>query len=174
MMGRSPTHAGVLSRRGRTRALVRSRSSEQRARGVAVVESFGTYVAQIAEVSSGEGDGPRVHKVWCAVDCGIAVNPRRHPRADGERHRLRIGGTSSLPSVALDEGRPVQKQLRHLSFSAYPRECRRSRSGSVNSRRETDRRRRTGPCPDRPRLRTPWRVWGCSGHAVCRWLRGVV
>ena len=46
-----------------------------RARGVAVVESFGTYVAQIAEVSAGNGDGPRVHKVWCAVDCGVPVNP---------------------------------------------------------------------------------------------------
>ena len=43
--------------------------------GVAVVESFKTYVAQIAEVSIGEGGEPRVHKVWCAVDCGVAVNP---------------------------------------------------------------------------------------------------
>ena len=42
---------------------------------MAVVESFRSYVAQIAEVSVDEEDGPRVHKVWCAVDCGIAVNP---------------------------------------------------------------------------------------------------
>ena len=42
--------------------------------GVAVHESFNTYVAQIAEVSD-EGGMPRVHKVWCAVDCGVAVNP---------------------------------------------------------------------------------------------------
>ena len=48
---------------------------EGRARGVAVHKSFNTYVAEIAEVSDG-GDGlPRVHKVWCAVDCGVAVNP---------------------------------------------------------------------------------------------------
>jgi isoquinoline 1-oxidoreductase subunit beta len=46
-----------------------------RARGVAVVESFGTSVAQIAEISVEKGDSPRVHKVWCAVDCGVAVNP---------------------------------------------------------------------------------------------------
>jgi isoquinoline 1-oxidoreductase beta subunit len=45
-----------------------------RARGVAVVESFNTFVAEIAEVSIGE-EGPRVHKIWCAVDCGVAVNP---------------------------------------------------------------------------------------------------
>jgi isoquinoline 1-oxidoreductase beta subunit len=42
---------------------------------VAVVESFNTFVAQIAEVSMGEGGEPKVHKVWCAVDCGVAVNP---------------------------------------------------------------------------------------------------
>ena len=45
-----------------------------RAFGVALHESFNTYVAQIAEVSD-DGGMPRVHKVWCAVDCGIAVNP---------------------------------------------------------------------------------------------------
>ena len=25
--------------------------------------------------SAGEGGVPKVHKVWCAVDCGVAVNP---------------------------------------------------------------------------------------------------
>lgn len=45
-----------------------------RARGVAAVESFSSFVAQIAEVSV-EGGAIRVHKVWCAVDCGVAVNP---------------------------------------------------------------------------------------------------
>ncbi len=48
---------------------------EGRARGVAVHKSFGTYVAQIAEVSRGADGVPRVHKVWCAVDCGVPVNP---------------------------------------------------------------------------------------------------
>ncbi|EUC12684.1 xanthine dehydrogenase family protein molybdopterin-binding subunit [Paraburkholderia hospita] len=45
------------------------------ARGVAAVEAFGTYIAQIAEVSIGKGNIPRIHKIWCAVDCGVAVNP---------------------------------------------------------------------------------------------------
>lgn len=46
-----------------------------RQRGVAVVKAFDSYAAEIAEVSR-EADGtPRVHKVWCAIDCGIAVNP---------------------------------------------------------------------------------------------------
>lgn len=48
---------------------------EGRYLGVALHESFGSVVAQVAEISV-DGDGwPRVHHVWCAVDCGVAVNP---------------------------------------------------------------------------------------------------
>ena len=45
-----------------------------RARGVAVAESFGTFVAQVAEVSIEDGR-VRVHRVTNAVDCGQYVNP---------------------------------------------------------------------------------------------------
>lgn len=45
-----------------------------RARGIAACESFGSYVAQVAEVSISEGH-PRIHRVVCAVDCGQIVNP---------------------------------------------------------------------------------------------------
>jgi isoquinoline 1-oxidoreductase beta subunit len=45
-----------------------------RARGIAVHESFGSYVAQVAEVSL-EKNAIRVHRVVCAIDCGVAVNP---------------------------------------------------------------------------------------------------
>jgi isoquinoline 1-oxidoreductase subunit beta len=47
---------------------------EGRARGIAVHESFGSYVAQVAEVSL-EKNAIRVHRVVCAIDCGVAVNP---------------------------------------------------------------------------------------------------
>jgi isoquinoline 1-oxidoreductase beta subunit len=42
--------------------------------GIACMESYGSYVAEVAEVSVEDG-APRVRAVWCAVDCGIAVNP---------------------------------------------------------------------------------------------------
>jgi isoquinoline 1-oxidoreductase subunit beta len=45
-----------------------------RHRGIAVHESFGSVVAQVAEVSV-EGGEIRVHRVVCAVDCGLVVNP---------------------------------------------------------------------------------------------------
>lgn len=43
-------------------------------RGIAVHESFGAYVAQVAEVSVSEGT-VKVHRVVCAIDCGLVVNP---------------------------------------------------------------------------------------------------
>ena len=46
-----------------------------RQRGVALHKSFNTYVAQIAEVSANGQGEPQVHRMWCAVDCGVPVNP---------------------------------------------------------------------------------------------------
>ena len=43
-------------------------------RGVAVHESFGSFVAQVAEVSVNKGV-VKVHRMVCAIDCGLAVNP---------------------------------------------------------------------------------------------------
>ena len=44
------------------------------AHGLAFHESFGSIVAQVAEVSI-QGSMPRVHRVVCAIDCGTVVNP---------------------------------------------------------------------------------------------------
>jgi isoquinoline 1-oxidoreductase beta subunit len=43
-------------------------------RGIAVHESFGSFVAQVAEVSVDQG-AVKVHRMVCAIDCGLAVNP---------------------------------------------------------------------------------------------------
>lgn len=43
-------------------------------RGVAVHESFGSFVAEVVQIRM-VGDAVKVEKVFCAVDCGIAVNP---------------------------------------------------------------------------------------------------
>jgi isoquinoline 1-oxidoreductase beta subunit len=46
-----------------------------RGRGIALKESFGTIVAQVAEVSVGEDGKLRVHRVWCAADPGEVIHP---------------------------------------------------------------------------------------------------
>lgn len=48
---------------------------EGHGQGLAVENSQGSYVAQIAEVSVGADNKINVHRVVCAIDCGIAVNP---------------------------------------------------------------------------------------------------
>jgi isoquinoline 1-oxidoreductase beta subunit len=44
-------------------------------RGVSTQFAFGSYMAQVAEVSVGPDGDVRLHRVVCAVDCGQAVNP---------------------------------------------------------------------------------------------------
>ena len=77
-----------------------------RFRGVAVAESFGTVVAEIAEISVENGQ-PKVHRVVCAVDCGIAVNP------DNVRAQMEGGigfglGAVLKSKLTLDKGRIVE------------------------------------------------------------------
>ena len=50
-------------------------AAKGRARGLAVHESFGSIIAQAAEVSVDKDKEIHVHKVSCAVDCGTAINP---------------------------------------------------------------------------------------------------
>ena len=45
------------------------------ARGIALARCFGSYVAQVAEVSVAADGTPRVHRIVAAVDCGMTVNP---------------------------------------------------------------------------------------------------
>jgi isoquinoline 1-oxidoreductase beta subunit len=75
LMGKHPRLANVLKAVAELANWSGSEPAKGRARGVAVAESFGSYVAEIAEVSLGTNGEPKVHKVWCAVDCGVAVNP---------------------------------------------------------------------------------------------------
>ena len=46
------------------------------AMGVALHEANGSIVAQIADISLDASKLLQVHRVWCAVDCGFAVNPK--------------------------------------------------------------------------------------------------
>lgn len=69
-----PRHLGVLNLAAE-KAGWGQPAPAGRFRGVAVHKSFGTYVAQVAEVSLKDDGGVKVERVVCAVDCGIAVNP---------------------------------------------------------------------------------------------------
>jgi len=52
-----------------------------RALGIAYSDIWQTHVAQVAEVSLDRKSGDvKVHRLWCAVDCGVAVMPRNVAR----------------------------------------------------------------------------------------------
>src|SRR5262249_47311009 len=44
-------------------------------RGVSVQFAFGSYLSQVAEVEIAPDGSLNVHRIVCAVDCGMAVNP---------------------------------------------------------------------------------------------------
>ncbi len=73
LLDKHPRHAGVL-RLAAEKAGWGKPAAAGRALGVAVHESFSSYVAQVAEVSLADGK-VKVHRVVCAVDCGVAINP---------------------------------------------------------------------------------------------------
>ena len=44
--------------------------------GIAYAEAYGSLVCEIVDISQPSAGSLRVHRVACAIDCGIAINPR--------------------------------------------------------------------------------------------------
>ncbi len=74
LLGNAPRYKGVLELAARKAGWGKP-LSRGRARGIAVGLSFGSYVAEVAEVTVGDDGKVKVHRVVCAVDCGRTVNP---------------------------------------------------------------------------------------------------
>lgn len=79
LLSGNPRHTGVLDlaaqKAGWDELLAPGKPGERRGRGIAVHESFHTFVAQVADVTVQPDGRFRVDRVVCAVDCGVAVNP---------------------------------------------------------------------------------------------------
>jgi isoquinoline 1-oxidoreductase beta subunit len=84
-----------------------------RGRGIAVHESFGSWAAEVAEVSVADGR-LRVHKVVCALDCGVYVNPL------GIRAQLESGVAFGLSAVLHGELTLKDGQVQQSNFHDYP------------------------------------------------------
>ncbi|MEK6593888.1 MAG: xanthine dehydrogenase family protein molybdopterin-binding subunit [Pseudomonadota bacterium] len=109
LLKKHPRHLGVLNlaaqKAGWGKPLPKGHG-----RGIAVHESFSSYVAHVAEVSVRPDGSFKVRRVVCAVDCGIAINP------DVVRAQME-GGTgfglaAALHSeITLKDGRVVQSNF---------------------------------------------------------------
>jgi isoquinoline 1-oxidoreductase beta subunit len=84
-----------------------------RGRGVAVVFGFGSYVAQVAEVSVAKDGTVKVHRVVCAVDCGQTVNP------DTIRAQMEGGIVFGLSATLYGEITIKEGRVEQANFDSY-------------------------------------------------------
>ena len=112
LLGKAKRHKTVLETAA-TKANWGAPLPAGRARGIAVAFSYGSYAAHVAEVSVTPDGQLRVHKLVCAIDCGIAVNP------DQVRAQMEGGAvyamTGLFDQITLDKGRVQQS-----NFHDYP------------------------------------------------------
>ncbi|HEV8196192.1 MAG TPA: xanthine dehydrogenase family protein molybdopterin-binding subunit [Gemmatimonadales bacterium] len=113
MLGANPRHLAVLERAA-LEAKWGSPVPDGHAVGIALMESFNSIVAEVAEVSLNSDRTVRVHRVVAAVDCGTVVNPDI-VRAQVES-AIVYGLTAALyGQITIDKGRVVQS-----NFHDYP------------------------------------------------------
>jgi isoquinoline 1-oxidoreductase beta subunit len=106
LLSKKPRHLGVLNLAAQ-KAGWGSPLPKGWARGIAVLEAFSTYVAEVAEISVAKDGTVNVHRVVCAVDCGRVINPdTAQAQVEGA---VVYGLTATLKSeITIDRGRVVQ------------------------------------------------------------------
>ena len=113
-----PRAARVLSlaaeRAGWGTLLAPAPDGRPRARGIALHWSFGSLVAQVAEVSVSAAREIRVHRVTAAVDCGLAVHPR------GIRQQVEGAVLDGLSAALHGEIRIAEGTITTANFDTYP------------------------------------------------------
>ena len=108
-----PRHLGVLERAA-AEANWGEPLPDGHYHGVAVHESYGSIVAQIAEVSVAADNQPRVHKVTCVIDCGRIVNP------DTVAAQMESGIVYGLTAALMGEINIAAGGVRQSNFHDYP------------------------------------------------------
>ncbi len=81
-------------------------------RGIAVHEAFGSYVAEVVELNINKGQ-IKVHKVTCAIDCGLAVNP------DGVKAQMESGIIFGLTMAFYGELTVENGMVKQSNFYDY-------------------------------------------------------
>jgi isoquinoline 1-oxidoreductase beta subunit len=109
LLSNAPRHRGVLELAA-TKAGWGTALPAGRARGIAVYKSFESFAAQVAEVSVSPAGDVRVHRVVCAIDCGMHVNPSTiEAQMQGG---IVYGLTAALNgAIDIDRGRVVQSNF---------------------------------------------------------------
>lgn len=85
-----------------------------RARGIAVAESYGSYMAEVVEISVENDTDLRIHNIYCVIDCGFAVNPGNVERQ--VESAVIYGLTAALTGKITISGGAVEQS----NFHDYP------------------------------------------------------
>lgn len=112
LLAEHPRHAAVLQLAADKAGWNRT-APAGRARGIAVAEAFGTWAAQVAEVSIKQGR-VHVHRITCAVDCGMIVNP------DTIRAQMEGAIVYGLTACLKGEITIAGGQVEQDNFDSYP------------------------------------------------------
>lgn len=92
---------------------------EGRGRGIGAMSTFGSYAAQIAEVSVDDDSGAvTVHRVTCAIDCGRVVNPNG-VRAQAEGGVIDGLGAALFGEVTVTNGAVDQSNYSDFAILRY-------------------------------------------------------
>ena len=83
-------------------------------RGVSIQYAFGSYLAQVAEVSVNAKGEPRVERVVCVIDCGQVVNP------DTVRAQLEGGVMFGLSAALGNEITIANGRVQQSNFNDFP------------------------------------------------------
>ena len=146
LLQKHPRHLAVLKRcaqeAGWGQPLAPAADGAKRSRGIALHQSFGSVVAQVAEVSVGADKRIRVHRVVCVIDCGFAVNPNGvrqqmesgvvfglgaalYGRIDIKDGQVQQGNFHDVPMLRLDECPLIETHI--MPSTAPPRRRGRAR-----------------------------------------------
>ena len=111
LLAKAPRHLGVLNLAAE-KAGWGSPLPAGRARGIAMHESFNTFVSEVVEASIEDGR-PRLHRVVCAVDCGVAINP------DIIRMQIESGVAYALSALLYGEITLKDGVVQQANFDTY-------------------------------------------------------
>ncbi len=111
MLKDAPRHRAVLEKVAEISEW-RTPSGEGKAKGVAIVESFGTIVAEVIEVDMSSGK-PKMTNIWAVCDAGYVMNP------DGFRNQIEGGIVFGLTAAMYGELELVDGAIKQSNFHDY-------------------------------------------------------
>jgi isoquinoline 1-oxidoreductase beta subunit len=118
LLAHHPRHLAVLRRAaelaGWGKPLAPAADGAARAHGIALHQSFGSIVAQVAEVSVDAQRRIRVHRVVCVVDCGLPLNPNLI------RQQMESAIIFGLSAALYGDISIVDGQVQQSNFHDYP------------------------------------------------------